>query len=152
VGYNYTEVGIYDYRVNGTGAFNIGVSSERTGGGKTVCCFGWVPTAKLPIPVQIQWTRDGETWCRTTVAFNGPAAAEPTTLEVHFFPDRHIEVAITDDYSSPRLRLSSAGADYRVGDDVRAEKAEAIRRDKEAAECRKGEFPIGIAPGVGSKK
>jgi hypothetical protein len=152
VGYNYTEVGIYDYSVNGKGAFNLGVSSERSGGGSTVCCFSWTPAVKLPVPIRIEWTRDGETWCRKTVSFEGPPAVEPTTLEVHFFPDRHIEVAVTDAYSPPRLKLFSAGADYRVGEDVRAEKAEAVRRDKEVADCRSGAFPIGEAQGTGPNK
>jgi hypothetical protein len=68
---------------------------------------------------------------------------EPTTLEVHFFPDRHIEVAITDKYSPPRLALTAASAPgYRVGRDVRGEELAASRKDDQAAECRDGEFPI----------
>jgi Protein of unknown function (DUF3304) len=144
VGYNYTETGIIDYSVNGTGAFNLGVSTEHSGGGKTVCCFGWAPGMKLPMPIRIEWTRDEATWCRKTVMLTSPGPLEPTTFEVHFYPDRHIEVAITDDYSPPRLKLASGGGDFRVGKDVRGEKAEAMRIDNERAECREGRFPIGV--------
>jgi hypothetical protein len=145
VGYNYTEVGIYDYTINGRSGFNLGGSNERSGGGSTVCCYEWVPPTKLPITLRIEWTRDGETWCSKTVPFNGRAALEPNTLEVHFYPNRQIEVAITDEYSPPRLQIPSAGPDYRIGIDVRAEKANAIRKDREAAECRLGERTTGSA-------
>ena len=144
VGYNYTEVGIDDYLVNGTGAFNLGVSTEHSGGGKTVCCFGWAPGMKLPMPIRIEWTRGGNRWCRKTVMLTAPGPLEPTTFEVHFYPDRHIEVAITDEYSPPRVKLPGRGGGYRVGKDVRAEDADAVRKDSELAECRDGRFPIGV--------
>jgi Protein of unknown function (DUF3304) len=144
VGYNYTETGIIDYSVNGTGAFNLGVSTEHSGGGSTVCCFGWAPGMKLPMPIRIEWTRDEATWCRKTVMLADPGPLEPTTFEVHFYPDRHIEVAITDDYSPPQLKLASTGGDYRIGKDVRKEKADAMQKDSEVAECREGRFPIGV--------
>ena len=144
VGYNYTETGIIDYSVNGTGAFNLGVSNEHSGGGSTICCFGWAPGMKLPMPIRIEWTRDEATWCRKTVMLTDPGPLEPTTFEVHFYPDRHIEVAITDDYSPPRLKLASGGGDFRLGKDVRQEKAAAMRIDKALAECREGRFPIGV--------
>ena len=144
VGYNYTETGIIDYSVNGTGAFNLGVSNEHSGVGSTICCFGWAPGMKLPMPIRIEWTRDEATWCRKTVMLTDPGPLEPSTFEVHFFPDRHIEVAITDDYSPPRLKLASGGGDFRLGKDVRREKAAAMRVDNELAECREGRFPIGV--------
>ena len=144
VGYNYTETGIIDYSVNGTGAFNLGVSTEHSGGGSTICCFGWAPGMKLPMPIRIEWTRDEATWCRKTVMLTDPGPLEPTTFEVHFYPDRHFEVAITDDYSPPRLKLAGTAGDYRVGKDVRKEKADAMQKDSEAAECREGRFPIGV--------
>jgi hypothetical protein len=145
VGYNYTEVGVADYRVNGTGAFNLGVSTETSGGGSTVCCVGWASGTKLPMPVRVEWTRDGKRWCRTTALMNGPIPLEPTTLEVHFYPDRHVEVAITDNYSPPRLKLAAGGGAYRVAVDVQAELKAAIQQDEKKAECRAGEFPIGSA-------
>lgn len=151
VGYNYTEVGIFDYSVNGRGAFNLSVSTEDSGGGKTACCFGWAPATKLPLQVKVEWTRDETTWCRQTVAFSGPIAPEPTTLEVHIYPDRHVEVAITDTYSPPRLKLPGTGGNYRVGKDVRAEKLAAIRKDQELAECRQGRFPISSVNEAGKR-
>ena len=144
VGYNYTETGIIDYSVNGTGAFNLGVSTEHSGGGSTICCFGWAPGMKLPMPIRIEWTRDEATWCRKTVMLTEPGPLEPNTFEVHFFPDRHIEVAITDEYSPPRLKLARAGRDYRVAKDPRREGADAQKKDAELAECREGRFPIGV--------
>ena len=143
VGYNYTEVGIDDYSVNGTGAFNLCVSNRDAGGGSTVCCFAWPPATKLPLPIRIEWTRDGKTWCRKTAMLSDPGPTEPTTFEVHVYPDRHIEVAITDTYSPPRLKLSAAGAGYRVGKDVQKENLEAQRIDAQNAECRAGRFPVG---------
>ena len=53
-------------------------------------------------------------------------------------------MAITDDYSPPRLKLTRGGRDYRVAKDPRKEKAEAMRLDSELAECREGRFPIGV--------
>jgi Protein of unknown function (DUF3304) len=144
VGYNYTDTYIDDYSVNGTGAFNLGVSNQRSGGGKTVCCFGWAPGMKLPMLIRIEWTRGSDRWCRKTVMLTDPGPLEPTTFEVHFYPDRHIEVAITDDYSPPRLSLTSAGYGYRVGKDIKAEVAADMRKDDEGAECRDGRFPIGV--------
>jgi Protein of unknown function (DUF3304) len=146
VGYNYTEVGIDDFKVNGTGAFNLGVSTETSGGGSTICCAGWAPGTKLPRPVVVEWQRhdnDGKPhWCRATAVLNGPVPLEPTTLEVHIYPDRHIEAAITDDYSPPRLKMPRAGAAYRVGKDLHAENTEAIKKDALTAECQDSEFPL----------
>ena len=144
VGYNYTETYIDDYSVNGTGAFNLGVSTEHSGGGSTVCCFGWAPGMKLPMPIRIEWTRGSDRWCRKTVMLTDAGPLEPTTFEVHFYPDRHIEVAITDDYSPPRLSLARAGYGYRVGKDIKAEVAADMRKDDDGAECREGRFPIGV--------
>jgi hypothetical protein len=142
VGYNYGDVGMVDYRVNGTGAFNLGVSTETAGGGSTICCAGWAPATKLPKPVVVEWTRGGDRWCRTVAALNGPVPAEPTTLEIHFYPDGHVEAAITDKYSPPRLKLKSEGGAYRIGRDVNAERRAAVEKDNLTAECQDGEFSL----------
>ena len=142
-GYNYTDTAIVDHSLNGIGASNPGVGTENWGGGKSVCCFGWVPATKLPLPVQIEWTRDEKTWCRQTVLFDRPGPPEPTTFEVHFFPDRHIALAIIADYSPPVLKLKATVQDYRIGRDVRKEKEEGMRKDSVGAECSQGRFPIG---------
>ena len=135
VGYNYTDLAIEDYSVNGQSAFNLGVSNEDSGGGKTACCFGWAPATKLPKPIKIQWTRDMKRWCRQTVMLSEPGPPEPTTFEVHFYPDGHIEVAITDNYSAPRLKLAAIGR-------VRRSTSANANNDEKMSECRDGEFPI----------
>ena len=99
----------------------------------------------MPKPVKVEWTRDGKRWCRTTALINGPIPLEPTTLEVHFYPDRQVKVAITDNYSPPRLKLAARGDAYRVALDVRTELKAAIQLDEKMAECRDGEFPVGNA-------
>ena len=144
VGYNYTDLYINYFIVNGTNGFNLGVSNEDSGGGKTACCFGWTPATKLPKPITVEWSRDGgNRWCRKKVMLDAPVPAEPTTLEVHFYPDGHIEVAITDQYSSPRLKLKAAGSDYRY--DFRIKNIEAAVRavDEGSSECRDGDFLTG---------
>ena len=138
VGYNYTDLAIEDYSVNGQSAFNLGVSNEDSGGGKTACCFGWAPATKLPKPIKIQWTRDMKRWCRQTVMLSELGPPEPTTFEVHFYPDGHIEVAITDNYSAPRLKLAAIGR-------VRRSANVNANNDEKMSECRDGEFPISDA-------
>jgi Protein of unknown function (DUF3304) len=140
VGYNYTDTAIVDYIVNGKGAFNLAVSTETSGGGKTVCCFSWRPDGKVPFPVAVEWTRGNDRWCRKTVMLTDPGPSVPTTLEVHFFPDRRIEAAVTDTYSPPRLRLTRVGGAFRVGEDLRAERARDQALDEAAAECQTGDF------------
>lgn len=140
VGYNYTDTAIIDYIVDGKGAFNLGVSTETSGGGSTVCCFSWRPDARVPFPITVEWTRDRKRWCRKTVMLTEPGPATPTTLEVHFYPDRRIEVAVTDRYSPPRLRLRAGGADFRVLGDPNGEEAKSISLDEVAAECQNEDF------------
>jgi Protein of unknown function (DUF3304) len=144
VGYNYTDLYISYFIVNGTNGFNLGVSNEGSGGGKTSCCFGWAPGAPLPKPITVEWSRDGgNRWCRQKVMLNAPVPLEPTTLEVHFYPDGHIEAAMTDIYSSPRLKLKAAGSDYRY--ELRIKNVEAAVRavDEKTSECRDGDFLTG---------
>ena len=144
VGYNYTDLYISYFIVNGTNGFNLGVSTESSGGGSTICCFGWAPAAPLPKPITVEWTRDGgNRWCRQKVMLNSPVPLEPTTLEVHFYPDGHIEVAMTDIYSPPRLKLKAAGNGYRY--DFRIKNVEAAVRavDEKTSECRDGDFLTG---------
>jgi Protein of unknown function (DUF3304) len=141
VGYNYTDTAIIDYIVNGRGAFNLAVSTETSGGGKTVCCFSWRPDGKVPFPITVEWTRGDDRWCRKKVMLTDPGPAVPTALEVHFFPDRHIEVAVTNSYSPPRLKLPAAGSPgYRIFKDLPAERERDRTLDDAAAECQDGDF------------
>lgn len=104
-GLNYTDLYIYSFSVGGIGGANIFVSSPTTGGGGGVCCMRWFPGAQLPIPVKVTWTRDNKRWCEKEALITGPEPAHPENLEVHFFPDGHIEIKVTEGYPVPMLRL-----------------------------------------------
>jgi hypothetical protein len=116
VGYNYTDRAIASFSVNGSGGGNIYLSSPDGGGGKTVCCVSVRATTQLPITMEIKWTWDRveddggkvlrQEESRTTKAvLKGPIPANPTQFEVHFYPDGHVELAISNIYSPPRLKL-----------------------------------------------
>ncbi len=120
-GYNYTDHTIPDYWVNGASGVGIRVSSPTTGGSGGACCVRWRIGQKLPVKVHIKWassvctyykTVDGEQFPRAKVFYSerdvwlkGPVPKDPKYFETHFYPDGHIEVAITDHYSLPRLKL-----------------------------------------------
>jgi hypothetical protein len=120
-GYNYTDHYIDSYSVNGAGGGNLFVSSPTTGGGGGACCVRWLVGRALPVKVHIRWESseclytkrvDGEDFPRAKsfyseadVWLKGPIPADPQYFETHFYPDGHIEVAVTDDYSMPRLKL-----------------------------------------------
>jgi hypothetical protein len=114
-GYNYTDFSIGSYEVNGQGGGNLFVSSPTAGGGSSVCCF------KLYTPVQddkklkIRWLGN-KRWCELDVPLKSPIPAKPEYLEVHFYRDGHIEVAVTETYSAPRLKLDSYGQGQRYAD------------------------------------
>ncbi len=122
MGYNYTNRYIDSFTVNGRGGGNVFISSPTTGGGKTACCFDWWSGNELPKKVKVAWvgaycrTRKtnmyGETfereeplWRAAEAFIKGPIPPDPTTLEVHFYPDGHVEAAVTDQFSDPRLQL-----------------------------------------------
>jgi hypothetical protein len=105
-GYNYTDLYIISFAVDGQGGGNLAVSSPGGGGGGSVCCVMLNPRSKPPIPVTIKWRRDSSTiWCEQEVMLNGPIPPDPHYFEVHFYPDGHVEVAVTDDASLPRLEM-----------------------------------------------
>jgi hypothetical protein len=116
VGYNYTDRAIAEFSVNGNGGGNIYLSSPDSGGGKTVCCMSVSPGTKLPLTMEVQWTWDRvenekrkvlrpEESRTATAVLTGPLPTKPTQFEVHFYPDGHVEVAVSDNYSPPRLKL-----------------------------------------------
>jgi hypothetical protein len=130
-GYNYTDRYIDTYEVNGQGGGNLGLSSPASTGG-SVCCVSWLEGSKLPQTVEIKWAasycmkRDvssaGETFTTrepilhiADVEFVGPVPANPAYFEVHFFPDGHIELAITEKPSPPRLSLEVTANGTRPG-------------------------------------
>ena len=122
-GYNYTNRYIDQFYVNGNAGSNLGVSTPTAGGSKTVCCFSYAPGTPAPKTVKVKWqheaceykvtTSDNETFSRMhsffkiqEVAVNPNVPANPGYFEVHFYPDGHVEAAITEHSSPPRLLLS----------------------------------------------
>ena len=97
VGYNYTERPIYSFSVDGVGGGNA-FAGFRSGGGGFVCCAD-ITVGK---PVEIKWLYDTtekqylaglrEENRRTTVIVPPPTVPEAEYLEVHFFPDHHVEL------------------------------------------------------------
>jgi len=124
-GYNYTNRYIDSFEVNGQGGGNLDVSTPTSAGGG-VCCVVWRDGTKLPKKVRIRWVSGGCTFLSPPNKFgeryptvrhsyseidavlHGPIPAEPGYFEVHFYPDGHVEVAITELPSEPRLKLDRA--------------------------------------------
>jgi hypothetical protein len=124
VGFNYTGKYIDQFYVNGAGGPNLDPSTVETGaGGSIVCCVSWRDGTPLPKTVHVRWTFDA---CEYTSAPNiygerfdtvhnffkeqevqlkGPVPKNPGYFEVHFYPDGHIEVAITEQTSELRVLL-----------------------------------------------
>lgn len=114
-GYNYTDLYIDGFSVNGQGAGNLGVSTPTSGGGGSVCCVSVLPNHKLSIPVKINWIRDiySKQSCEIDVTLNEPAPANPEYFEVHFYQDGHVEAAVTENASEPRVKLNSFNRNQR---------------------------------------
>ena len=106
-GLNYTDLYIKSFSVSGIGGGNIFVSSPTSGGGGGVCCMPWYPGAALPIPVRVTWTRDNKRWCEKEVMITGPVPEKPENFAVHFYPDGHIEIELTEDIPVPKLQLEN---------------------------------------------
>ena len=97
VGYNYTERPIYTFSVNGGGGSNIFVGG---GGAKMSCCT----EITVGQPVEIKWVYSAtekqylaglrkENYS-TTVIVPPPTVPEAEYLEVHFYPDHRVELAL----------------------------------------------------------
>ena len=120
-GYNYTDHYINDYFVDEVWGGNLFLSNETTGGGKSTCCVQWVMGQKLPVSVKVRWQSGGciykervgggvfergiPFYTTKTVWVKGPIPSDPQYLETHIYPDGHVEVAVTDHTSPPRLKL-----------------------------------------------
>ena len=122
-GYNYTNRYIDQFYVNGNGGENLRVSGPSSGGGGSVCCFSYTPGTPVPKMVTVKWVASGCTYKvkgtygeifddihhffkTLEVPVNPKVPANPGYFEVHFYPDGHVEAAITEHSSSPRLILS----------------------------------------------
>ena len=97
VGYNYTERPIYTFSVYGGGGSNIFVG----GGGASFSCCTEITVGQ---PVEIKWVYSAtekqylaglrkENYS-TTVTVPPPTMPEADYLEVHFYPDHHVELAL----------------------------------------------------------
>ncbi|MCB1952612.1 MAG: hypothetical protein H6944_09225 [Zoogloeaceae bacterium] len=107
-GYNYTNRAFGSIEVNGHGGGPVSVSTPTAGGGSHTCCGSVFAPTTFPTPYTIKWTQEGDIWCEQTVMLPPVQALEPKYLEVHFYPDGHIELAATEDFSEPRLKLERA--------------------------------------------
>lgn len=122
-GYNYTNRYIDTFEVNGQGGGNLFVSGPNGGGGKSVCCVNYV-TGPGAWKVTVRWQADACVYNDYTDAEGGehhrmhsyfkearvevdPKVPDhPGYFEVHIYPDGHVEAAITENESPPRLILS----------------------------------------------
>ncbi|ATB29600.1 hypothetical protein MEBOL_003055 [Melittangium boletus DSM 14713] len=112
-GLNYTDLYIDSFSVSGIGGANIPVSSPTAGSSGGVCCMPWYPGAALPIPIKVSWTRDNKRRCEKEVMITGPVPPNPENFAVHFFPDGHIEIELTEGYPELKLRLERFSATQR---------------------------------------
>jgi hypothetical protein len=104
-GFNYTDLYIDTFEVNGRSGGNLLVSDTLSGGGGGVCCVTWSPDTPLPVRLTISWTRENNRRCEQDIEFKGPVPPSPRHLGIHFYPDGHIEAEITQDYPEVRLSL-----------------------------------------------
>lgn len=107
-GYNYTDLYIDSFEVDGAGGGNLAVSTPSSPGGGSTCCA--IVTSGLPLGTtfNIKWTRDRERWCQQDVPLTKPVPKDAKYLEVHFYPDGKIEIEATQRASTPRLALERA--------------------------------------------
>ncbi|CAE6792332.1 DUF3304 domain-containing protein [Paraburkholderia nemoris] len=120
VGYDYTDRAIAEFSVDGAWAGNLELSSPTNGGGSSVCCVTLKRTIQPPFWVTVQYRKDALEsypprkviepaggYIKTKVEVKGPIPSDAAYLEIHFFPDGHLEAAVSgeDGPSSPRLKL-----------------------------------------------
>lgn len=121
IAYNYTDHTISDYYVNGAWGGNVAVSNVTSGGGGGTCCVLWKKNQKLPVAVHVRWVShmctykkkvDGQLFTRYKAFYDERdikvtkvTSNDPEYFETHFYPDGHIEAAVTSDYTPPRLKL-----------------------------------------------
>lgn len=129
-GYNYTDQDIDSFTVNGIGGGNVHISTPSSGGGGSTCCYRFDGLSSQS--VTIRWTASycsyattnkyGEThtwrkslWREEKVPVAIKELSEPKALEVHFYPDGHLEAVVTSGYSPPRLKLPITADKQRPG-------------------------------------
>ncbi len=132
-GFNYTDLYIDGFIVNGQGGGNIFVSSPKSGGGGSVCCVSLWPGLELPTTLKVEWTRDNNRWCIADVVLKGPVPPNPQHLGIHFFPDGHIEAELSEDYPALRLVLD------RFNDGQRKQSGNQVS-DERGGKCQDGPY------------
>jgi hypothetical protein len=134
-GYNYTDDYIDSFTVDGQGGGNLYVSGPTSGGGGSVCCASFIRGTPMPVKLKVRWVGGycmwqepnpypiGQRFYAKRVSLWRDAEAllvdlsqgKPRALEVHIFPDGHVEAAITPGYSRPRLVLPDDHRGLRPG-------------------------------------
>jgi Protein of unknown function (DUF3304) len=131
-GYNYTDDYIDSFTVDGQGGGNLYVSGPSSGGGGSVCCASFIRGTPMPVKLKVRWSASycmvyetnvfGRTssyrkglWKEAEALLVDLSQGKPRALEVHIFPDGHVEAAITPGYSRPRLVLPDDHRGLRPG-------------------------------------
>lgn len=122
-GYNYTDRYIGYFKVDSVGGGNIYVSGPDSGGGGTTCCAFYTKGAGS-WKAKVNWQTGACRWAETVqksgetvfelhkyyktveVDVDPQIPLDPKHLEVHFYPDGSIQIALTEEESPPRLVLS----------------------------------------------
>jgi hypothetical protein len=122
VGYNYTNRTINTFTVDGAGGGNLYVSSPTSGGGGTTCCVPYVPGIESK-KLTVKWQYGGcyyhtkssdsdETFehifpffKEVVVDVEKPLPTRANYVEIHFYPDGQVKAYMTENASSPLLKL-----------------------------------------------
>lgn len=119
LGYNYTDRQITAFSVtdqagNSTFGGNVALSSPGSGGSGSSCCVMLRPNETQSVRLKVEWTLDGvrekyakpgdgEKLFHGTVTIAPPYPKRPNNLEIHFYPDGHLEGVISEFPSDPRI-------------------------------------------------
>jgi|GEM_PF-3220034 len=108
VGYNYTDKYIGVFQVNGDFGSILRLSSPDSGGGNPNCCFRYMIHRPYPYQVEVTWAESDSDEKRThfMATIPQPETTDLKYLEVHFYPDGHVELKLTNRYGPPRLKLT----------------------------------------------
>lgn len=115
IGYNYTNRVIDSFNVNGYDGGRLTLSTLTSSGGSPMCCYYYLPGISFPHEVEVEWApsaSDGP-WTKTKAVIPEPTTDRPRYLEIHFYPDGHIEGELTEDFSLPRLKLTKKNPNER---------------------------------------
>jgi len=108
VGYNYTDKFIGAFEVNGNSGGTLLLSGPDESGGGPYCCFKYMIHESYPYQVEVTWAESSSDKKRThfMAKIPQPETTDLEYLEVHFYPDGHVELKLTNDYGPPRLKLT----------------------------------------------